>query len=184
MRINCGKSTNRIKPGLYGRACDGLATSEKSDAPAPSTAARACCFNQSLEKGLAVLRAFSAQRRTMTLAEVAGGHGHQQEFGAADGLHAGTAGLCAQASADAALPAHAAGDAIGFNYLAADPLIDVANPFLSELTNVTTGDLQPDGAGRARHGLCRPLRQRAVRAVHMPIGSRIPMYCTAPGALT
>ena len=28
-------------------------------------------FNQSLEKGLAVLRAFNAQRRTMTLAEVA-----------------------------------------------------------------------------------------------------------------
>ena len=28
-------------------------------------------FNQSLEKGLAVLRAFSARRRTMTLADVA-----------------------------------------------------------------------------------------------------------------
>lgn len=28
-------------------------------------------FNQSLEKGLAVLRAFNAQRRTMNLAEVA-----------------------------------------------------------------------------------------------------------------
>jgi DNA-binding IclR family transcriptional regulator len=70
---------------------------------------------------------------------------------------------------------------IGFNYLAADPLIDVANPFLSELTKVTTETsclTEPDQLDMVY--VARFVSAQFV-PVHMPIGSRIPMYCTASG---
>lgn len=70
---------------------------------------------------------------------------------------------------------------LGYNYIAADPLIDVANPFLAELSNITGETVN----------LTRPIGlemiyvSRVVAAkyipIHMPTGSRIPMYCTAAG---
>jgi DNA-binding IclR family transcriptional regulator len=70
---------------------------------------------------------------------------------------------------------------IGFNYLAAHSLIDMANPFLSELTKVTTETsclTEPDGLDMVY--VARFVSAQFV-PVHMPIGSRIPMYCTASG---
>jgi DNA-binding IclR family transcriptional regulator len=70
---------------------------------------------------------------------------------------------------------------IGFNYLAADTLIDVANPFLSELTNITgetTNLTEPDDDEMVY--VSRFVSTKFV-PIHMPIGSRIPMYCTGSG---
>ena len=70
---------------------------------------------------------------------------------------------------------------IGFNYLAADTLIDVANPFLSELTNLTgetTNLTEPDEDEMVY--VARFVSTKFV-PIHMPIGSRIPMYCTGSG---
>ena len=70
---------------------------------------------------------------------------------------------------------------IGFNYLAADTLIDVANPFLAELTKLTTETsclTEPDQDEMVY--VARFVSAHFV-PVHMPIGSRIPMYCTASG---
>jgi DNA-binding IclR family transcriptional regulator len=70
---------------------------------------------------------------------------------------------------------------IGYNYLEADTLVDVANPFLAELANATgetTNMTEPYGnqmvyVARIVGHQCIP--------IHMPIGSRIPMYCTGSG---
>jgi DNA-binding IclR family transcriptional regulator len=70
---------------------------------------------------------------------------------------------------------------IGFNYLSTHTLIDIANPFLAELSNVTQETIcltEPD-----RHDMVYIARFVSARyiPIHMPIGCRIPMYCTGSG---
>lgn len=70
---------------------------------------------------------------------------------------------------------------IGYNYLAADTLVDVANPFLAELAQVTgetTNLTEPDGLDMVY--VARFVAPKFI-PIHMPIGSRIPMYCTGSG---
>lgn len=138
-------------------------------------------FNQSLLKGLAVLRAFTAQHRSMTMAEVA---------------------ACAQMNKSSAqrmvftleqlgyLRKHPRTRRyqltprvleIGFNYLSADPVIEIATPFLSELSNLTRETVcltEPEGTDMVY--VARFVSAQFV-PVHMPIGSRVPMYCTGSG---
>src|ERR1700761_2221547 len=94
-------------------------------------------FNQSLEKGLAVLRAFSAKRRTMTLAEVAEATGITKSSAQRMIYTLEKLGSVHNHPLPRRYQLTLRAMQIGFNYLAADTLIDVANPFLSELTNVT-----------------------------------------------
>ena len=148
------------------------------EAPEPQAS---LLFNQSLEKGLAVLCAFSAKNRTMTLAEVAAAVGitkssAQRMVFTLEGL--GYVRKHPQTRRYQLTPRVMA---IGFNYLAADPVIDLANPFLSELTKSTTETsclTEPDGLEMVY--VARFVSAHFV-PVHMPIGSRIPMYCTASG---
>ncbi len=71
--------------------------------------------------------------------------------------------------------------AIGASYLATNPLIDRANPFLAELSRETGESVNlsiPDGADMvfvARF----PSSHRIF--VQMALGTRIPMFCTASG---
>lgn len=138
-------------------------------------------FNQSLEKGLAVLRAFNAQRRTMTLADVAA---------ATDITKSSAQRMVYTLERLGYLRKHAQTRRyqltprvmqIGFNYLAADALIEMATPFLSELARLTgeTCNLtEPDGTEMVY--VARFVSAKFV-PIHMPIGSRIPMYCTGSG---
>lgn len=138
-------------------------------------------FNQSLEKGLAVLRAFNARNRTMNLAEVAE---------AADITKSSAQRMIHTLEALGYVCKHPQTKRfqltpqvmeIGYNYLAADTLVDVANPFLAELAQ-TTGETT---------NLTEPVRTDMLYVarfvgpkfipIHLPIGSRIPMYCTASG---
>lgn len=138
-------------------------------------------FNQSLEKGLAVLRAFNARNRTMNLAEVAE---------AADITKSSAQRMIHTLEALGYVNKHPQTKRfqltpqvmeIGYNYLAADTLVDVANPFLAELAQ-TTGETT---------NLTEPVRTEMLYVarfvgpkfipIHLPIGSRIPMYCTASG---
>ncbi|MCP1625199.1 IclR family transcriptional regulator [Pseudomonas sp. LABIM340] len=138
-------------------------------------------FNQSLEKGLAVLRGFNASNRTMNLAEVAE---------AADITKSSAQRMIHTLEALGYVSKHPQTKRfqltpqvmeIGYNYLAADTLVDVANPFLAELAQ-TTGETT---------NLTEPVRTDMLYVarfvgpkfipIHLPIGSRIPMYCTASG---
>ena len=138
-------------------------------------------FNQSLEKGLAVLCAFSARRRTMTLAEVAAATEITKSSAQRMVFTLERLGYVRKHPQTRRYQLTPKVMEIGFNYLAADPLIDVANPFLSELTKVTTETsnlTEPDGLDMVY--VARFVSSQFV-PVHMPIGSRIPMYCTASG---
>lgn len=149
--------------------------------PAPSDEDVNPLFNQSLEKGLTVLCAFNAQRRSMTLAEVAIAAGISKS--SAQRMiytleQMGFVGKNPQTRRYELTPQVLR---VGYSYLAANPLIDLANPYLSELTNVTTeSSCLTEVDGLEMVYVARFISAQFV-PVHMPIGSRIPMYCTASG---
>ncbi|BBT19462.1 transcriptional regulator [Metapseudomonas otitidis] len=138
-------------------------------------------FNQSLEKGLAVLRAFNAQRRTMNLAEVAEAAGINKSS-AQRMIHTLEAlGYVCKHPQTKRFQLTPRVMEIGYNYLAADTLVDVANPFLAELAQITgetTNLTEPDGVEMVY--VARFVAPKFI-PIHMPIGSRIPMYCTGSG---
>ena len=155
------------------------------DAPLESAAPQddnpSLLFNLSLEKGLAVLRAFSARRRTMTLADVAEATDITKSSAQRMVFTLEKLGYVRKHPKTRRYQLTPRVMEIGFNYLAAHSLIDVANPFLSELTKVTTETsclTEPDGLDMVY--VARFVSAQFV-PVHMPIGSRIPMYCTASG---
>ncbi|WP_339488655.1 IclR family transcriptional regulator [Pseudomonas rhizophila] len=138
-------------------------------------------FNQSLEKGLAVLRAFNASRRTMNLADIAQA-AEINKSSAQRMIHTleelGYVRKHPQTKRFQLTPKVME---IGYNYLAADTLVDVANPFLAELaqaTGETTNLTEPDGLDMVY--VARFVAPKFI-PIHMPIGSRIPMYCTGSG---
>lgn len=138
-------------------------------------------FNQSLEKGLEVLQAFSAQRSSMTLAEVADAAGISKSSAQRMIYTLEQLGFVRKhpQTRRYQLTSHVL--RVGYSYLSANPLIDLANPYLSELTNLTTETsclTEVDGLEMVY--VARFISAQFV-PVHMPIGSRIPMYCTASG---
>ncbi|TSD57007.1 MULTISPECIES: IclR family transcriptional regulator [unclassified Variovorax] len=138
-------------------------------------------FNQSLEKGLAVLCAFSAQRRSMTLADVAAAAGISKSSAQRMVFTLEQLGFVRKHPQTRRYLLAPRVMRIGYNYLAANTLIDLANPYLSELATVTTETTcltEPDGLEMVY--VARFVSAQFV-PVHMPIGSRIPMYCTASG---
>lgn len=138
-------------------------------------------FVRALEKGLDVLRSFTAQRKTMTLGEIAEVTGLSR--GSVQRLiyTLETIGYVNKHSKTRRFQLTPKAMAIGYNYLAADNLIDVANPFLAELasnTGETTNLLEPTDLEMVY--VARFASRRYI-PIHMPIGSRVPMYCTAAG---
>ncbi len=138
-------------------------------------------FNQSLEKGLEVLRAFSAVHRTLTLAELAALTG-MTKSSAQRTVHTlerlGYVDKHPQTRRFRLTPKVME---IGYNYLAADALIQIASPYLSQLANASgeTANLTEPV------GLDMVYVAQLMTAKHMPVltpvGMRIPMYCTSSG---
>ena len=138
-------------------------------------------FNQSLEKGLAVLSAFNSRRRTMTLAEAAAAAGISKSSAQRMVHTLEVLGLVRKQAQTRRYELTPRALQIGFAYLAADALIELANPFVAELARVTgeTCNLtEPDGSDMVY--VARFVSAKFV-PIHMPIGSRIPMYCTGAG---
>ncbi|MBP0600818.1 IclR family transcriptional regulator [Herbaspirillum sp. LeCh32-8] len=138
-------------------------------------------FNQSLEKGLAVLCAFNAQRRTMTLGDVAEATAITKSSAQRMVYTLEALGYICKHPKTRRYQLTPKVMEVGYNYLAADILVDVANPFLSELANATgeTVNLtEPNELDMVYVG--RFVSSKFI-PIHMPIGSRIPMYCTASG---
>lgn len=138
-------------------------------------------FVQALEKGVEVLRSFTAQRKTMTLVEIA--ETTQLSKSSVQRLvySLEVMGYIAKHAKTRRFHLTPKVMEIGYNYLAADSLVDVANPFLAELTNTTgetTNLMEPSDFDMVY--VARFASRRHI-PIHMPIGSRIPMYCTASG---
>lgn len=145
------------------------------------TDTRLSLFNQSLEKGLAILKAFNAKRRHMSLSEIA-------DF--ADMNKSSVQRMIFTLEQLGYVKKHTSSRGykltpkvleLGFSYLDSHPLIEIANPFLAELTRLT-GETSC---------LTEPIEDEMIYIsrfvsssfvpVHMPIGSRVPMFCTASG---
>lgn len=138
-------------------------------------------FNQSLEKGLAVLCSFSGQKRSMTIGEVAEACSMNKSSAQRMVYTLEQLGYIEKHPRTRRYQLTVRALRPGFNYLFANTLIDVANPFLSELTNITqetTCLTEPDSTEMVY--IARFISANFV-PVHMPIGSRIPMYCTSAG---
>lgn len=138
-------------------------------------------FNQSLVKGLAVLCAFTAQRRSMTIAEVGEAAGMNKSSAQRMVYTLEQLGYLRKHPRTRRYGLTPRVLEIGLNYLEANPLIEIATPFLSELCNLTRETVcltEPDGTDMVY--LARFVSAQFV-PMHMPIGSRIPMYCTGSG---
>ncbi|KAA8998971.1 IclR family transcriptional regulator [Affinibrenneria salicis] len=138
-------------------------------------------FNQSLAKGLEVLRSFNARRRSMTLAEIAAASGISKSSAQRMVYTLEQLGYVGKQSRTRRYQLTARALELGFSYLDGHPLIEVANPFLAELTRIT-GETSclTEAVGNEMVYIARFVSAGFV-PVHMPIGSRLPMYCTAAG---
>jgi IclR family pca regulon transcriptional regulator len=138
-------------------------------------------FNQSVEKAFAVLAAFGGERRALNLAEVA----------KTAGMTTSSAQRCVHTLVrlgylrrDERLRRWILTPrtlSLGYPYLAGHPVIEQATTHLAELNHQCGESVslsEPDGVEMvfiARF----PSHKRFF--IHMPIGRRLPMYCTAAG---
>lgn len=138
-------------------------------------------FNQSLEKGLAVLRAFDASHRTLTLAELAELTG-MTKGSAQRTVHTlqvlGYVGKHPRTRRFQLLPRAME---IGANYLVGHPLVQVAHPYLAQLAHAsgeTANVTEP--VGQDMLYLAQLITSKHI-PVFTPVGMRIPMYCSSCG---
>lgn len=152
----------------------GTESDEKSARPDP-------LFNQSLEKGLEVLRAFSAAHRTLTLAELAGLTGMTKSSAQRTVHTLETLGYMAKHPQTRRFRLTPKVMEIGYNYLSADALIQVASPYLSQLANASgeTANLT-EPVGLEMVYVAQLMTSKYI-PVLTPVGMRIPMYCTSSG---
>ncbi|WP_210246309.1 IclR family transcriptional regulator [Aureimonas fodinaquatilis] len=138
-------------------------------------------FNQSLEKGLAVLLAFSPEREAMNLSEIAVGAGISKSAAQRFAHTLETLGYLHKDPSTKRYSLTVATLALGYRYLLVNRTIERANPFLLDLNRAcreTVNYSEPDGAemvyvGRFPTSLTTP--------VHMPLGRRLPIFCTSAG---
>lgn len=138
-------------------------------------------FNQSLEKGLKVLRAFNVQNRSMTIGDIAVATGLNRSSAQRMAYTLEQLGYLRKHHRTSRYHLTVRTLDFGFNYLSTHTLIDIANPFLAELSNRTQETIcltEPDGLDMIY--ISRFVSARLI-PIHMPIGSRIPLYCTGSG---
>jgi IclR family pca regulon transcriptional regulator len=147
----------------------------------PSSAAPDPLFNQSLEKGLAVLRAFDAAHRTMTLSELAEQTG-MSKGSAQRTVHTlqvlGYVGKHPRMRRFQLLPKAME---IGANYLVGHPLVQVVHPYLAQLANASGETAHvTEPVGHDMLYLAQLVTSKFI-PVFTPVGMRIPMYCSSSG---
>jgi IclR family transcriptional regulator, pca regulon regulatory protein len=150
--------------------------------PRTARAAGDPLFNQSVEKAFAVLGAFSAaELRALGLAEIASA-ARMTPSSAQRSLH--TLVQLGYLRRDTRLRGWALTPRtldIGYPYLAGHPVIEQATPHLIDLNQACGESVslsEPDGLDMvfiARFPSRKPF------FIHMPVGRRLPMYCTAAG---
>jgi DNA-binding IclR family transcriptional regulator len=157
----------------------------RNPAPAsasPRTDARSSSlFNQSLEKGLSVLLAFSPQRETMNLADIAAGCRMSKSAAQRFAFTLEALGYLRKDPVTKRYSLTAATLALGYRYLMVDRAVERANPFLLDLNRAcgeTVNFSEPDGSDMVYVGRFPAHRTTPVQ---MPLGRRLPMYCTSSG---
>lgn len=142
---------------------------------------RSSLFNQSLEKGLDILLAFSPDKRTMNLSEIAKATGISRSAAQRFTYTLETLGYLQKHPVNKRYSLRVSTLALGYRYLLVNQNLERANPFLRDL-NVSCGETinysEPDGSDMVYVGRFPTTR---LTPVHMPLGRRLPMYCTSAG---
>jgi len=164
------------------RAAAKVAARSKSRGPRSSPPAADVLFNQSVEKAFAVLQAFTgADSRALGLAAIAAST-RMTPSSAQRSLH--TLVRLGYLRRDARLHGWVLTPRaldVGYPYLAGHPVIEQATPHLIDLNQACGESVslsEPDGVDMvfiARFPSRKPF------FIHMPVGRRLPMYCTAAG---
>jgi len=138
-------------------------------------------FNHSFAKGLKVLFAFRGEHSSMSLSEVARALGMTISSAQRTLYTLEKLNLIRKSARSRKYSLTLRALELGHNYIASNPLIQAADPFLAELSNITGETVN----------LTEPMDTEMVYVsrvvapkfipIHMPLGSRIPMYCTASG---
>lgn len=138
-------------------------------------------FNQSLEKGLAVLRAFGPQNPTMNLAEIGAATGIGKSAAQRFAFTLEALGYLHKDPVSKRYSLTVATLELGYRYLLVDRLVERANPFLQDLHRAcgeTVNFSEPEGTDMVYVGRFPTTK---TTSVHMPLGRRLPMYCTSSG---
>ncbi|UYO93313.1 IclR family transcriptional regulator [Pollutimonas sp. M17] len=138
-------------------------------------------FNQSLEKGLAILLAFSPDMRTMNLSDIAKATGISRSAAQRFTYTLEALGYLQKHPVNKRYSLRVSTLALGYRYLLVNQNVERANPFLLDL-NLTCGETvnysEPDCSDMVYVGRFPTSRRTPV---HMPLGRRLPMYCTSAG---
>lgn len=138
-------------------------------------------FNQSLEKGLAVLLAFDPPRDSMNLSEIAAKCGVTKSAAQRFTYTLEVLGYLLKDPVSKRYSLTAATLALGYRYLVLDRIVERANPFLLDLNRdcgETVNFSEPIGTDMVYVGRF-PTHHST--PTHMPLGRQLPMYCTAAG---
>jgi IclR family transcriptional regulator, pca regulon regulatory protein len=138
-------------------------------------------FNQSVEKGLGVLLAFSPQNETMNLGEIAAATGISKSAAQRFAYTLESLGYLRKDPVTKRYALTVATLALGYRYLLVNRVVERANPFLLDLNRAcgeTVNFSEPDGNEMVYVGR---FPTRMATPVHMPLGRRLPMYCTSAG---
>lgn len=138
-------------------------------------------FNQSFAKGLKVLFAFRGVHSAMSLSEVAQTLDLSISSAQRTLYTLETLGLIRKSSKTRKYSLTLRALELGYNYIAADTLVEAANPFLAELSNITGETVNLTEPSDTEMVYVSRVVAAKFIPIHMPIGSRIPMYCTACG---
>lgn len=138
-------------------------------------------FNTSLKRGLDLLMAFGSQNPAMNLPEMADAAGITKSSAQRYAYTLEAMGFLYKDPRSKRYSLTPKTVELGYRYLHVNPLIERANPFLQELsrnTGETVNLSVPHGSGMVY--IARfPTNRYAT--VHMPVGYRLPMFCTSSG---
>jgi len=138
-------------------------------------------FVSALARGLVLLRAFGESRPEMTLPELAEATGLTKSAVQRFTYTLWTLGYLRKHPVSKKFSLAPMSLELGMRYTQTSPLVLAGNPFLHSLnrnSQETCSLAEPDGTDMvyvARFGAHKPM------FVHMPVGMRLPMYCTAAG---
>lgn len=142
---------------------------------------RSALFNQSIEKAFSLLGLFDAHHSQLSLSELA----------ELSGMSMGSVQRISHTLQQLGYLERVPGTrkfrigikimTVAAQYLEADLLVDCANPYLSDLSNrcLETVSLTEPHADEMIY--VARFTSRHYIPIHMPIGSKVPMYCTASG---
>jgi len=138
-------------------------------------------FNLSLMKGIDVLMAFGSGHPDMNLPEIAEATGLSKSAAQRFAFTLESMGYLRKDPRTKRFSLTPKTVEFGYRYLLVNPLIERANPYLLELNKYsgeTVNMSEPDGADLV---FVARFATNLYASVHMPVGRRLPMYCTASG---